>query len=108
MSSWATLEANALAAQFAAFGEPITYTPTGGSPVSIDAVLDVGSHIAQAGGGVFGTASIRIADLAAYPLKGDVVTMPAGMANWPAGDYSVQDVERGTIGEVLVVLRKKL
>ena len=79
------------------FGLPVVYTPTGGSPVDIQAIVDVTpeiSSISAAGipiSTTMTTLSIRSADLPQIPQQGDLVTI--------AGDgYQVVDYQPDGIG----------
>lgn len=104
MPDWTALEAMLLNDTQVPLGQAVSYSPLIGSPSSVVAILEIEAGAIQ---GAFGTAKVKIADLTAYPVKGDIVTVPSGYPAWPAGDYSVEDVERLKIGDALLVLRKK-
>lgn len=61
------------------FGEAVTYTPGGGSPVALRAPLDEAYAVVELQAGVPVTSlrpvlDVRLADLAALPLQGDQFT----------------------------------
>lgn len=56
-------------------GIEVTYTPSGGSAVTIKGLLDTGPVAQAREQGIYGTLWIRLADLATPPKKGDGITI---------------------------------
>lgn len=81
--SWPAIADKILQTTIGAFGQPVTYTPSGGSPITINGVFDAAHSEVGMGSHVPGVSSvsprlgIRLADLPAKPKKGDLVAIGA-------------------------------
>lgn len=91
MSAFVTPLAAMNAAQLRRFGESFTYTPAGGSGVSITGILSCGDQTQEEG--AFARVWFLKSALAAEPLPGDVVAVPAGR-RIEAGNYRVANPKR--------------
>lgn len=80
-ADWSNAVGGLLTACRDVFGLPVVYTPTGGSPVTFQAIIDVNAEIETitAAGIPISTAkttlSVRLADLPQTPQQGDLVTI---------------------------------
>lgn len=85
------------------FGQAVTYTPRGGSPVEVTGIFDAAHQLVTLAGDVEidtvgPVLGVRLADFAAPPTQGDQVTV-AGTA------YAVRSVQPDGQGGASLVLR---
>lgn len=78
--AWSDRAALVLAAALREFGQAVTYTPAGGSPLAIAAIFDAAYQLVALGGDVEIDAvgpvlGVRLADFAAPPAQGDAATV---------------------------------
>lgn len=101
--AFSDLTDRALGAIKDAFGSSVTYTPTSGSPVTIDGVFNRRYYELVEGDVPVSTDQpnllVRIADLAADPVEGDEVTV-SGQT------YRVYRVEKDGEGAALLLLHE--
>jgi hypothetical protein len=81
------------------FGRDVTYLPEAGGQATIRAVFQAVRETEDSSPGIYAVLFVRLADLAAVPLRGDEVEI-AGTR------YKVFDIEADTEGAAVLRLRQ--
>jgi hypothetical protein len=99
MSAWAAAVSGLNAAVVNAFGREVLYLPEAGGQASVRAVFHPAREAEDASPGVYAVLFVRLADLAAPPVRGDEAEI-GGVR------YKVFDIEADAEGAAVLRLRK--
>jgi hypothetical protein len=81
------------------FGREVTYLPEAGGQASIRAVFQPAREAEDASPGIYAVLFVRVADLAAAPVRGDEVEIDGTR-------YKVFDIESDAEGAVVLRMRQ--
>jgi hypothetical protein len=98
--SFRALEESVLGICNSTFGTPVTYTPTVGSPVSINGVFDNAYVEVNGVSSLQPTLRIQLSDLELEPTKGDEVTIDSTA-------YVILASQKDGYGGALLILQKE-
>ncbi len=99
MTGWAAAVNSLNAAVVETFGREVLYLPESGGEVSLRAVFQPTREAEDSSPGVYAVLFVRLADLAASPVRGDEIE--TGGAR-----YKVFDIEADAEGAAVLRLRK--
>ena len=99
MSGWEAAVSGLNAAVVNAFGRDVLYLPEAGGPATVRAVFQAVREAEDASPGVYAVLFVRLADLAAAPVRGDEVEIGGTR-------YKVFDIEADAEGAVVLKLRQ--
>lgn len=99
MSSWESAVSGLNAAVVDAFGREVLYRPEAGGQATVRAVFQPVREPEDASPGLYAVLFVRLADLAAAPVRGDEVEIGGTR-------YKVFDIEVDAEGAVVLKLRQ--
>jgi hypothetical protein len=99
MSSWESAVSNLDAAVVKTFGREVLYLPEAGGQATVRAVFQAVREAEDAAPGIYAVLFVRLADLAAPPVRGDEVQIGGTR-------YKVFDIEADSEGAAVLRLRK--
>jgi hypothetical protein len=99
MSSWESAVSNLDAAVVKTFGREVLYLPEAGGQATVRAVFQAVREAEDAAQGIYAVLFVRLADLAAPPVRGDEVQIGGTR-------YKVFGIEADTEGAAVIKLRK--
>jgi hypothetical protein len=99
MSSWESAVSGLNAAVVNAFGRDVLYLPEAGGQTTVRAVFQAVREAEDASPGVYAVLFVRLADLAAAPVRGDEVEIGGTR-------YKVFDIEADAEGAAVLRLRQ--
>jgi hypothetical protein len=99
MSGWEAAVGGLNAAVVNAFGREVLYLPEAGGQATVRAVFQAVREGEDASPGIYAVLFVRLADLAAPPVRGDEVQIGGTR-------YKVFDIEADTEGAVVLRLRQ--
>ncbi len=99
MSGWETAARGLNAAVVSTFGRDVLYLPEAGGQATVRAVFQPVREAEEASPGVYAVLFVRLADLAAAPVRGDAVEIGGTR-------YRVFDIEADTEGAAVLRLRQ--
>jgi hypothetical protein len=99
MSDWTSLMDTLNTAALGAFGREVTYSPSTGVAVPIQAIVETAKETEDAAPGVYAVLFLLLADLPQAPERGDEVSIDNIL-------YKVFDIEADGGGGVMLRLRQ--
>ena len=99
MSDWTSLLNGLNTTILGAFGREVTYSPSTGVAVPIQAIVETAKETEDAAPGVYAVLFLRLADLPQAPARGDEVSIDNLL-------YKVFDIEADGGGGVMLRLRQ--
>ena len=99
MADWTSLLSGLNTTVLSAFGREVTYSPSTGEAIAINAIVETARETEDTAPGVYALIFLRLGDLPRSPERGDEVAMD-GLS------YKVFDIEADGGGGALLRLRQ--